>query len=61
MIVELDGGLQIKLFNNLPERGAFLLLDTVERLDSVQPLEVQEAQEKVTAILAELKDQEWAH
>ena len=61
VIVELDGHLQIKLFNNLPERGAFLLLDTVERLNSVQPLEVQEAQEKVAAIIAELKDQEWAH
>ena len=61
VIVELDGGSQVRLFNNLPDRGAFLLLDTIEQLNSVQPLEVQEAREKVVAILAELKDQEWAH
>lgn len=61
VIVELDGGLQIRLFNNLPERGALMLLDVVEQLNSVQPIEIQEARDKVAAILAELKDQEWAH
>lgn len=61
VMVELNGSIQIKIFNNLPDRGAFLLLDTVEQLNSVPPLELQEAQEKVVAILAELKDQEWAH
>jgi hypothetical protein len=61
VIVQLDGGSQIRLFNNLPERGAFLLLDTIEQLNSVQPIEVQEAQEKVADILAELVNQEWTH
>ena len=61
VIVRLDGGIQSRLFENLPERGAFLLLDTIEQLNSVQPHEIEEAQDKVVAIIDELKDQERAH
>jgi hypothetical protein len=60
VMVELDGGVQIKLFDNLPERGTFLLLDAIEQLNSVSPPELQEAQDKVVAIISDLKDQELA-
>ncbi len=61
VIVRLDGGIQTRLFESLPERGAFLLLDAIEQLNTVQPHEIEEAQEKVVAIIDELKDQDWAH
>ena len=61
VIVRLDGGIQTRLFENLPERGAFLLLDAIEQLKSVQTHEIEEAQDKVVAIIDELKYQDWAH
>ncbi|MDX1707508.1 MAG: FliG C-terminal domain-containing protein [Desulfobacterales bacterium] len=61
IIVRLEGGLQTRLFENLPDRGAFLLLDAIEQLNSVQPQEIEEAQDKAVAIIEELKDQDWAH
>lgn len=57
VITDLDGDIQIKLFSNLPKRGAFLMLDAVEHLNSLQAHEIEEAQEKVVAIIAELQDQ----
>jgi hypothetical protein len=56
-IKDMDGKVQIKLFNMLPERGASLLLESVEQLDSIGPGEILEAQNKVVAIISELKDQ----
>ena len=61
VIVRLDGGIQTRLFENLPERGAFLLLDAIEHLNTVQPHEIEEAQDKVFAIIDELNGQDWAH
>ena len=59
VISDLDGDLQIKLFNHLPERGAFLLLDAIEQLNSIKPQEIHEAHDKVITVIAELKDQNW--
>lgn len=56
-IKDMDGKVQIKLFNMLPERGASLLLESVEQLDSIGPGEILEAQNKVVAIISELKEQ----
>ena len=53
----MDGKVQIKLFNHLPERGASLLLESVEKIDSIEPHETLEAQNKVVAIISGLKDQ----
>ena len=53
----MDGKVQIKLFNMLPERGASLLLESVEQMDSIGPGEILEAQNKVVAIISELKEQ----
>ena len=56
-IKDMDGKVQIKLFNMLPERGASLLLESVEQMDSIGPGEILEAQNKVVAIISELKEQ----
>jgi flagellar motor switch protein FliG len=53
----MDGKVQIKIFNHLPDRGASLLLEAVEQMDSIQHHEIVEAQNKVVAIMSELKDQ----
>jgi Mg/Co/Ni transporter MgtE len=53
----MDGKVQIKIFNHLPDRGASLLLETVEQMDSIEHHEIVEAQNKVVAIMSELKDQ----
>lgn len=60
VIINLAGGAQVKLFNSLPQRGALVLLDAIEQLNSEEPHEFQEAQEKVVAILGELTDQDMA-
>jgi len=56
-IKDMEGQVQIKLFNHLPERGAALLLEALEGTDSIGHHEILEAQHKVVAILTELKDQ----
>ena len=56
-IKDMDGKVQIKLFNLLPERGASLLLESVQQLESIGPDQVLEAQNKVVAIITELKEQ----
>jgi hypothetical protein len=56
-IKEMDGKVQIKLFNHLPERGASMLLESVEQMGSTKPREILEAQNKVVAIISELRDQ----
>ena len=55
-INDMDGKVQIKLLNHLPERGASLLLEALEQSDSIAHQEILEAQNKVVAILSELKD-----
>ena len=56
-IKDMDGKVQIKLFNLLPERGASLLLESVQQMESIGPDQVLEAQNKVVAIITELKEQ----
>jgi hypothetical protein len=56
-IKDMDGRVQIKVFNHLPERGASLLLESVEKMDSIEPHETLQAQNKVVAIISEMRDQ----
>lgn len=56
-IKDLEGRVQTKLFNHLPQRGALLLLETIEQLNSVTPSEIRKAQAKVVAAISELKEQ----
>ena len=56
VIADLAGDAQLKLFSQLPERGAFLLVDAVEQQNSTPEHEIREAREKVVAIIGELKD-----
>lgn len=56
-IKDMDGKVQIKLFNHLSERGASLLLEALEQIESVENQEILEAQNNVVAILSELKNQ----
>ena len=56
-IKDMDGKVQIRLFNHLPKKGASLLLEALERTNSIGHHEILEAQNKVVTILSELKDQ----
>jgi len=56
-IKNMEGKVQIKLFNHLPERSSASLLEALERVDTIEHHEIREAQHKVVAILTELKDQ----
>lgn len=58
VVSDLDGKVQIKLFNSLPKRGAFLVLDAIEQHGSLDAQEMEETHEKVFAILGELKEQD---
>ena len=51
----------LSLGKEAEENTSFLLLGTVEQLNSVHPPEIKEIQERGAAIIAELKDQEWVH
>jgi flagellar motor switch protein FliG len=53
----MDGKVQIKVFNHLPERSASLLLESVEKIDSIETHETLQAQNKVVAIISEMRDQ----
>jgi hypothetical protein len=57
VISDLEGRFQIKLFNRLPKRGAFLVLDAIEQHSSLEVQEMEEAHEKVVAIINELHHQ----
>jgi hypothetical protein len=57
-VKNIDGKAQIKIFNHLPERGAALLLESIEQMDSIEDHEISEAQDKVMTMISELKDQE---
>ena len=56
-IKDMEGKVQIKLFNHLPERSASLLLESIELTDSIEPHEILEAQNKVVAAISGLKNQ----
>ena len=53
----MSGSVQIKLFKHLPKRGASLLVEALEQMNSIEPHEILEAQSKIVEILSELKDQ----
>ena len=50
--------IQLRVFNNLPQRGAMFLREVIEQMEAVTPLDATEAQERIAAILADLKDRE---
>jgi FliG C-terminal domain len=54
---DMDGKVQIKLFKFLPERGASLLLEVLEQMNSIEPHEILKSQRKVAKIISELKEQ----
>ncbi len=56
-VKEMDGKAQIKIFDHLPDRGASMLFEAIEQMDSIAPHEIVEAQNKFVAIMSELKDQ----
>jgi len=56
-IKDMDGKVQIKVFGHLPERSASLLLESVEKMDSIEARETLQAQNKVVAIISEMRDQ----
>ena len=57
VVKDMDGKVQVKVFNHLTERGALLLLEAIEQMDSIEHHEIVEAQNKVVAIISELRDQ----
>jgi hypothetical protein len=56
-VKDMDGQAQIKIFDHLPDRGASMLLEAIEQMDSVERHEIVEAQNKFIAIMSELRDQ----
>ena len=56
-VKDMDGKAQVKIFDHLPERGASMLFEAVEQMDSFAHHEIAEAQNKFVAIISELKDQ----
>jgi hypothetical protein len=57
VIADLDGEVQVRLFNSLPKSGAFLVLDAIEQHGALEAQEIEEAEEKVVAIINELQIQ----
>ena len=53
----MDGKAQIKIFNYLPDRGASMLFEAIEQIDSIANHEIVGAQQKFVAIMSELKDE----
>ncbi len=56
-VKDMDGQAQIKIFDHLPDRGAWMLFEAMEQMDSVERHEIVEAQNKFVAIMSELRDQ----
>jgi hypothetical protein len=56
-VKDMDGKAQVKIFKYLPDRGASMLFETIEQMDSIANNEIVEAQQKFVAIMSELKDQ----
>ena len=57
-IKDMDGRVQIKVFDHLKERSAILLLEAIEQMGSIEHDEIVESQNKVIAIMSELKNAE---
>ena len=55
-IKDMDGRVQIKVFDHLKERSAILFLEAIEQMGSIEHDEILESQNKVIAIMSELKD-----
>ncbi len=53
----MDGKAQIKVFKNLPKRSTAILQETVEHLDLMRESEMNEAQEKMLLVIADLDKQ----
>jgi hypothetical protein len=56
-VKDMDGKAQIKIFDHLPDRGASMLLEAIEQMDSIAHHKIVEAQNKFVAIISELRDQ----
>jgi hypothetical protein len=56
-VKDMDGQAQIKIFDHLPDRGASMLFEAIEQMDSIEHHEIVEAQNKFIAIMSELRDQ----
>jgi flagellar motor switch protein FliG len=50
--------IQLRVFNNLPQRGATFLREVIEHMDAVTPSDAAEAHERIAAILSDLKERE---
>lgn len=50
--------IQLRVFNNLPQRGATFLREVIEHMEAVAPPDAAEAQERIAAILSDLKERE---
>jgi hypothetical protein len=57
-IKDMAGKVQLKIFDHLPEKGATLLFEALEQIDSIEPHEILEAQNKIGVIISELKSRE---
>ena len=47
--------IQVRIFNNLPQRGAAFLREMIDHMEAVAPSDAVEAQERIAAILSDLK------
>jgi FliG C-terminal domain len=47
--------IQRRVFNNLPQRGATFLREVIEHMEAVAPADAAEAQERIAAILSDLR------
>jgi len=47
--------IQRRVFNNLPQRGATFLREVIEHMEAVAPPDAAEAQERIAAILSDLR------
>jgi hypothetical protein len=50
--------IQLRVFKNLPQRGATFLREVIEHMEAVAPSDAAEAQERIAAILSDLKTHE---
>jgi hypothetical protein len=54
-IKDMEGKVQLKIFDHLPEKGSLLLLEALEQIDPIEPHEILEARNRIGAIISELK------
>lgn len=53
----MGGKAQLKIFNNLPKRGASYLHEVLDQMATVKKSDVKEAQEKIETIIADLNSE----